>query len=28
MIKSSDKVLMITKLNYTFIFDNLYTLHN
>jgi len=26
MIKSSRKVLMITKLKYTFIFDDLYTL--
>jgi len=26
MIKSSGKVLMITKLKYTFIFDDLYTL--
>jgi len=28
MIKSFDKVLMITKLKYTFIFDDLYTLCN
>jgi len=28
MIKLSDKALMITKLKYTFIFDDLYTLHS
>jgi len=28
MIKSFDKVLMITKLKYTFIFDDLYTLRS